>query len=261
RPRPAGRSGCATTKAMSKRASISASSEAAANSGVPRKTRRTGASGAARPHGGGREVGAALFDRLQLLLEPLAAQHAQAIDEQHAIQVIHFVLHGAGEEPFAGEHHGLALLTQRTHVDLGGALEAVVDAGNRETALVVVLGARGVLVHGIDESDVQHLLALLGNAEHGDAQAHAHLGRGEADAIVGVHGLVHVLDQLAVLVGDLRDRRGFLAQYGIAEDAERSQRHQSFETFPTTAFLANSILTLSATRRISVSGFTSTTSP
>src|SRR5262249_54078711 len=172
RPRPAGRSGCARTQAMSNRASANASSERAANSGVPRKTMRNGmASVATRLGRGGREVGVALLDRLQLLLQALAAQDAQAIDEQHSVQVIHFVLHGAREEAFAGERDCLALLAHGAHVHLGRALEPVVHAGDGEATLVVVLAAGGVLVLGIDEGDVHHLLAALGDAEHGDAQA------------------------------------------------------------------------------------------
>src|SRR5690349_2701036 len=135
RPRPAGRSGCAMTSGTSKRASASASSERAANSGVPRKTRRkSAASAAAQARRGGGKVGVALLDRLELLLQALAAQDAQAVDEQHAVQVIDFVLHGAGEQSLAIELDALALLVQCFDIELGVALEAVVDAGDRQAA-------------------------------------------------------------------------------------------------------------------------------
>src|SRR3954451_20183166 len=66
----------------------------------------------------------------------LALVAGGAIQDQHAVQVVHLVLDHAGLE--AGRLHeaGLALLVPRTHAHVHRALHVDRDAGDRQAALV-----------------------------------------------------------------------------------------------------------------------------
>src|SRR5690606_32374962 len=96
RPRPAGRSGCVYTAAISCPAAASASSAGTAKSGVPAKTSRNARFS---EHAGGGLFGfeqacgfeALLF--LQLLANAAALEIGQVVHEQLAVEVIDLVLH------------------------------------------------------------------------------------------------------------------------------------------------------------------------
>src|SRR5512138_1730282 len=88
-PRPAGRSGCVRTRATSCPASRSCASARLANGGVPAKIRRRNAE---RSGGLAQLLG-------ELGADALLLQLRQMLDEDLALQVIHFVLDAHCKQP------------------------------------------------------------------------------------------------------------------------------------------------------------------
>ncbi len=93
-------------------------------------------------------------------------------------------------------------------------------AGKRQATLAEALLAFLRDDLRVDEHAQIARLVLAGDVDHEQAQALADLRRRQAHAGRGVHGLGHVLDQLADAVVDRGDGLGFLAQprIGVVED-------------------------------------------
>src|SRR5688572_23316493 len=127
RPRPAGRSGCVSTRATSCSASSSRASARSANSGVPAKTRR-------RKERSGRLA--------QLLCElganALLLELRQVLDEDLAFKVIHLVLDANREQPLRLQGEGVAVLVVGAHLDTLRAVHEFVDVWHREAAFLDV---------------------------------------------------------------------------------------------------------------------------
>src|SRR5207248_6695658 len=103
RPRPAGRSGCVSTRAMLWPAARSPTRERSAKAGVPAKIRRRNASG-----GLAQLLGELRADALLLELR-------QVFDEDLALQMIHLVLNAHGEQALRLEREGVAVPIVGTH--------------------------------------------------------------------------------------------------------------------------------------------------
>ena len=107
-----------------------------------------------------------------------------------------------------------ALGIERAHLHPLGALDAVVDAGHRQAAFVafhaLVAGPQQL---GVDQH--QALVAFFRHVDHDQALVHVDLGGGQADALGLVHGLEHVVDQLAQGGIDRGDGLGHLVQAGV----------------------------------------------
>src|SRR4051794_37268287 len=90
--RPWGRSGWVTTSWTSWPAARSRSRVGTANAGVPRKTTFNWSLPLPR-----------LLQLLDLALDQIALESAEVAEKQDAVEVIDLMLHGAGEEVFAGD--------------------------------------------------------------------------------------------------------------------------------------------------------------
>src|SRR5690606_9373391 len=121
RPRPAGLSGCVRTSGTSAPAATIASSVGTANSGVPANAmRRSCTFGLPDSEGLCADAG-----RLRLapgslqvaLLQPLALQRRQIVDEQLAVEVIHLVLDALREQAVRLELERLAVAVERADLD------------------------------------------------------------------------------------------------------------------------------------------------
>src|SRR5256885_1441030 len=116
-PRPAGRSGCVSPRTISWPAARRRSSARSANSGVPAKTRRR----------------KARSGRLAQLLGQLGAnalllELRQVLDEDLALQMIHFMLDADREQPLRFQRERIAVLVIGPHLDPLSALNQLVDA-------------------------------------------------------------------------------------------------------------------------------------
>src|SRR6185369_13885253 len=102
-----------------------------------------------------------------------------------------------------------------------GALDVAVDVRDRQTTLFGLLYYSVGREDGrIDESELRPV-----DVDHRQSLGAAHLRRGEADALGGVHRLEHVGDELAQLVGDLGDGLCRLAKYRVAQHPDVEDAH------------------------------------
>ena len=136
-----------------------------------------------------------------LALHDALLQHAHVVDHQHAVEVIVC----AGWPPRAGPRpraRRVARPCPGPDGHLGGALDFLGDAGEREAALGGALLALLADELGVDEDVELARLVLGGDVDEEDAVRLADLRGGQADAGRGVHGLGHVVDELLDLGGD-----------------------------------------------------------
>src|SRR6185503_14230441 len=141
-PRPAGRSGWVSARMTSWPAASRRASARSANSGVPAKTRRRKAQsgGLAQLLG---ELGA---DALLLELR-------QVLDEDLALQMIHFMLDAHGEQALGLQRECVAVLVVGAHLHALGPLHQLVNGGHREAAFLDIGHADGFHDLGIDQHD------------------------------------------------------------------------------------------------------------
>ncbi|MOA10989.1 hypothetical protein D3C78_1309030 [compost metagenome] len=128
------------------------------------------------------------------------------------------------QQALGDQLEGLAVAVQRLDPDLLRAVDVLVEAGHRQAAFLVLvhlLGERFEL--GVDEHP--RLALVLGQVHHHQTLVHVDLGRGQADAGRRVHGLEHVVDQLAQGVVHRGHRLGEGAQAGIGEFENVQDRH------------------------------------
>src|SRR6266850_2740507 len=180
RPRPAGRSGRVITPVTRWRDSSSPWRHRAANSGVPAKRTFTEAAPAqslrerqrsdrlSNDASGGF---AELF--LKLRLDALLLEARQIVDEDFALEVIHFVLDANRQELVCDEGEGLAVQIERAHGDALGALDRFVDSRNRQAAFLAVLGAFPADDFRVDQN--QELVPALGGIDDDHPLVHVDL--------------------------------------------------------------------------------------
>ena len=142
------------------------------------------------------------------------------VEEQHAVEVIDLVLHGPRLEARQLGAVGPAVAVQGFERHGEGALDITVDIGDGETALLRLRLAGTFDDLGIDEHE-----RLLVDLDHGEPFAASDLRRGEPDAARVMHGLEHVGDEAAQLVGHLGDRRRRLTQNRVAQDSDVEDAH------------------------------------
>ena len=153
------------------------------------------------------------------------------VDEEHAFEVVHLMLEADRQHASDLLVMLHAIFVEPAGADAVGALDLGILLRHGETALIIGHFDVAMRVQlGIDEdARVFHRLAALFlrllQVDHQQPDRHAHLHGGEADARRLVHGLEHVGDQLARLVGHLRERRGFLTQPRIGHFENFKQSH------------------------------------
>jgi len=138
--------------------------------------------------------------------------------------VIAFVLDAHGEQAFGDQLVVAAVAFLRLDPYLLRAVDILVEAGHRQAAFLVLvhlLGQRFEL--GVDEHPWLGL--VLGQVHHHHALVHVDLGRGQADAGGGIHGLEHVVDQLGKRRVEHGHRLGDGAQARIGEFEDVENGH------------------------------------
>ena len=158
------------------------------------------------------------------------------VDEELADQVIHLVLDADGEQVVRClETMGLAVAAGEVDHDAAGPGDLFVLIGDGEAALGVAELALRLADDRVDEPEEAFplllgglaLLRLLLDVHGDDVLVHADLGRGEADAVRFVHGLGHVVAQLADGGVHRADGLCLLLEAGIGPDEDFAQSHAS----------------------------------
>src|ERR1035437_5103552 len=211
--RPAGRSGWVTTRGISWPAARRASRVGTAKRGVPQKTSFIGVLRAGRRigvrgfppfrkerewtgHGASLPLpawrGLPLARALHfadLAQVEVALEGAHAEDEQHAVEVVDFVLKGAREQLFAFHLKPLALLVLGADFYLEGAHHLLANVGEAEAAFFLILFVFAEGDFGIDEHELLRGILAGAEGDHGDALGHAHpRGRPERAPRATAHG-------------------------------------------------------------------------
>ncbi|MCY1436602.1 hypothetical protein D9M71_527310 [compost metagenome] len=120
------------------------------------------------------------------------------------------------EQTFGDLLERLAVAVQRLDLHLLRTVDVLVEAGHRQAAFLVLVHLVGEGFElGVDEHP--RLGFVLGEVDDHDALVHVDLGGGQADAGSVVHGLEHVVDQLAHGVINHLDGLGDRAQARIGE--------------------------------------------
>src|SRR6185369_4384939 len=223
RPRPAGRSGCVNTRFTSAPDAASASSVGTANCGVPANAivaeTLTGSAvyGRGSDHGHGLRLSrggafgpGALGLLHRLLLQSLAFELRQVVDEQLPLEMIHLVLDADREEPLGLELERLAVAVERADFDLRSAIDVVVELGHGQAAFLGIRRAFGAQDLGVDQA--MRLRSVRRDVADQDPLVNIDLGRGQTDARRGIHGLEQILDKAPDIGVDFCDRFGANSQ-------------------------------------------------
>src|SRR5581483_470589 len=122
-----------------------------------------------------------------------------------------------------GDLEGLTLAVEGPHGDGLEALDVLELAGHRKAALVPDRGAFSADKDRVDQDDGLwglFRIDLRALVDDHDADRGTNLGRGQSDAVLVVHGLDQVVDQLADGGVDFRDRPGLGLEAGIGPDED-----------------------------------------
>lgn len=165
---------------------------------------------------------------LQLLLDHLALERADEVDEQLAGQVVVLVEHAAREQRRALDLEQRAVEAHRADLAAHRPLDLDVDLGERQAAFLAVLLLVGGLDHlRIDEGERRIGLGPAG--EPGLYDEHppriAQLERGDAEAVLGVHRVHEILVERTDRRIDGGDRYGGLPEPLVRPDHNGAHRH------------------------------------
>lgn len=166
---------------------------------------------------------------VEAALEHGAAQAAEAVGEDLAIEVVDFVLGYAGKEAVDFLGVLLPVLVPPMQDDGVGTEHVLVDVGDAEAAFVeVLLLSLEFQYLGVDEGvhvggfAVGVGLFVIGTHTDGDeADGKVHLRGREAHAVGVVHGFEHVGDEFLQVGVVLRNGFGHFAQRGVAVSNNR----------------------------------------
>lgn len=196
---------------------------------VQRETPRCcGSAGKALPRNGRNQP-----RRLQLGDEPEGGRIAEAIGEEHPIEVVTFVLDHPRVEALHRAIDRLAVGIHARVVQPTPARHTTTESRHAQAALPapVALVPQGC-EHRVDQHGAGDRrgvgIARVGPvaAEQHHPQGHADLGGGEAGAAAGHHGVVQIHDQLPHGRGvHIGHSHGDLAQAWITEPQHRQHRH------------------------------------
>src|SRR6516164_4247321 len=147
--------------------------------------------------------------------DQLALQSREVVDEHRPVQVIRLVLNGDRQQLFRHQGLGVSFGVKKLDGHLGGSLDLLRFARDREASFGV-----NHLALERDDLGVHHRhrlrirLARRG-IEDNHVLEHAYLRSSETNAVGGIHGLEHVVHQGADRIVDVGDRRGLLLQNRI----------------------------------------------
>src|SRR5579885_3477319 len=143
------------------------------------------------------------------------------IEIEDAVKVVDFVLQNAREEPIGADANLFAVNVAPLYDHHHCALDVFANiAGDTQAALRADLFAARLDNFRVDEN-LQTVLEL----GHQHAQRLSHLGRGKANPIGGSHGFDHIINQPLDAGIKTSDPLGFLAEDGIFNGNDFSERH------------------------------------
>ena len=98
----------------------------------------------------GRGFGLTLFSQpFERTAHELALERAEVVDEELAVEVVNFVLEGAGVKTFARSFEGLAIQANGLDFDPSVALDVAEQVGKTQTALLADLLALVAVILGL----------------------------------------------------------------------------------------------------------------
>ena len=145
----------------------------------------------------------------------------EAIDEQHAVQVVGLVLDGPGQQVRPLDRHRLAVHVEPACHNAQRPTAVEHDAGQRQAPLLAVLHLVGEREVGVDEvADLT--VDVPGEHPQPDPELRScEPGTGGVE-----HGVGEVLHQPAELGVEVGDRLRGRAEHGVAEEADRLEAHR-----------------------------------
>ena len=156
---------------------------------------------------------------------------AEAVNEERASKVVHFVLGGAGKEALQLRGRGLAVESEMLYHNGPGALDAAGNVGKAQAAFFKAPGVAGCFDDSrIDKDQTKGdiwiepggfvffflQVVTFRDVDDTDGFGAADLLRGQSAALRGLHGGKHVVNQFVDFRGDGVDGAGGFPQYGVA---------------------------------------------
>lgn len=184
---------------------------------------------------------------LDLAKDQIALDAAQPIDEDAAVEMIHFVLKRAREQPVALDEAKLAVAIETLDDSSLRAGDRRCEAGHAEAAFILELHAFALDEHGVDEHLQILRLATDRHVHHEDPQRRADLRRCEADPRGRIHRGNHVVDERLDVVGEVSDVGARAVQHGStvfdngADHASRDQAAPALSRLGAVAALYNEV--------------------
>src|SRR6478752_224206 len=155
----------------------------------------------------------------------------EAVDVERAVEVVVLVLHAAGEPARRVELDPVPIDVEADDVRTVGTLEGEGLAGHGQTALGLLVGVRPLLrdprggERRVDDVTLLGHPVVVGHLPDEDAQADTDLWRREAHTVGCDVGLVHVLDEGAEIIVELRDEGCGPMEDGLAGDHDGAHAH------------------------------------
>ena len=136
--------------------------------------------------------------------DALAFESGEVIDKQLAIQMVHLVLNTNREDAFGLPFEGRPPSIEGGNPDPLGALDVFADIGDGETAFFGLDGPTPFDNFRIDKAN--GLIPLTGDIDNGNPFGDIDLSGRKTDALGGIHGMEHVIDEFSDALVDLTDR-------------------------------------------------------
>jgi hypothetical protein len=150
-------------------------------------------------------------------LDQVALEGADVADIELAVEMIGFVLKGAGQQILASLFEKLPVQVLGSDGDYFGAIHILAEVGNAEASFALRVAAFLVNDLGIHEDDLRVGVLFKGYVHDGDAKRNANLRRCQPHAASGVHGLEHILDEHLQFSVEDRDLRSRLLENRVSE--------------------------------------------
>src|SRR4051794_18436482 len=145
-----------------------------------------------------------------LLDDELALDAANAIQEEHAVKMIHLVLQGARHQFLAFHHLLPSVAVKPLYNRPQRPRDGGIEPGHAEAPFLLGLHTLTLDERGIDERHELAGVVSHGQIHYENAQRCAELWYHQTGARSGVHGIDHVVDQLKnalIDVAELSQRR------------------------------------------------------
>lgn len=145
-------------------------------------------------------------------LKKLPLQGTHSIDQEQTIEMIQFMLDGAGEQTFRLQRYVSALPIQTSHENFPGALYRGKISGYAEAPLFGFDDPFSLDDHRIDENDERRTAFPHAQIDDAELLRNTDLICRQSNAMNGLHRLDHILDEPLGIAVYFLDRDGLLFQ-------------------------------------------------